>query len=98
MYIHLQCYSPPSLPLLPFPLPSPPSPPLLSFPSSSPPPPPPPSPSLLPCRGLLALWRYMRTEMGLNTDLIWEDIKDVVIRTIIRWEDEREAAIEYCVC
>lgn len=34
-------------------------------------------------RGLLALWQYMSTELGLNTDAIWDSIKDLVIKTII---------------
>ena len=35
--------------------------------------------------GLLALWRYMTLELGLNTECIWESIKDVVVQTIIRY-------------
>lgn len=34
-------------------------------------------------RGLLALWRYMRTELGIDPAPIWESIKDLVIKTII---------------
>ena len=36
--------------------------------------------------GLLALWRYMRTEMGVDTDAVWQSITDLVIKTII-WYD-----------
>ena len=36
------------------------------------------------CRGLLALWRYMRTEMGINTREIWESIQELIVKTIIR--------------
>ena len=35
--------------------------------------------------GLLALWRYMSSELCINTEAIWEAIKDVVIKTIIRY-------------
>lgn len=35
--------------------------------------------------GLLAFWRYMSSELGINTEAIWEAIKDVVIKTIIRY-------------
>ena len=34
--------------------------------------------------GLLALWQYMGTELGVNTEAVWDSIKDVVIKTIIR--------------
>ena len=34
--------------------------------------------------GLLALWRYMSLELGVNTADIWEAIKNVVVKTIIR--------------
>ena len=36
------------------------------------------------CRGLLALWEYMRNELGVDTDKVWESIKDLAIKTIIR--------------
>ena len=48
---------------------------------SRPLPSPTPSP---PHRGLLAFWEYMRTELHLDTDPIWESIQDLVIKTIIR--------------
>ena len=35
--------------------------------------------------GLLALWQYMSMELGVNTEAIWESIKDVVVKTIIRY-------------
>ena len=38
----------------------------------------------LPGRGLLALWQYMRHELGVNTEEVWEAIKDLIIKTIIR--------------
>ena len=38
------------------------------------------------CRGLLALWRYMESEMGMDPGPVWERIKDVVIKTIIRYD------------
>lgn len=39
----------------------------------------PPSP---PCRALKALWNYL-SQKGVNSDAIWEKIKDVVVKTII---------------
>lgn len=36
--------------------------------------------------GLLALWRYMRTHLGINTERVWDSIKDLVIKTIISSE------------
>ena len=33
--------------------------------------------------GLLALWKYMSMKLGINTETVWETIKDVVIKTII---------------
>ena len=35
-------------------------------------------------RGLLALWDYMKSELGVDTDAVWEQIKDLAIKTIIR--------------
>ena len=34
-------------------------------------------------RGLVALWQYMRNELGIETDPIWESVKDIVVKTII---------------
>ena len=36
--------------------------------------------------GLLALWRYMRTHLGVNTERVWDSIKDLIIKTIISSE------------
>ena len=36
--------------------------------------------------GLLALWRYMHSQLGINTDRVWDSIKDLVIKTIISSE------------
>jgi tubulin polyglutamylase TTLL4 len=36
--------------------------------------------------GLLALWEYMRNELGVDTDKVWESIKDLAIKTIISSE------------
>lgn len=36
------------------------------------------------CRALKALWQYLGAS-GVNTTLIWEKIKDIVIKTIIAW-------------
>ena len=36
--------------------------------------------------GLLALWRYMRSQLGINTDKVWDSIKDLVVKTIISSE------------
>ena len=35
-------------------------------------------------RGLRALWDYMKSELGVDTDAVWEQIKDLAIKTIIR--------------
>ena len=35
-------------------------------------------------RGLVALWDYMKSELGVDTDAVWEQIKDLAIKTIIR--------------
>ena len=36
--------------------------------------------------GLLALWRYMQTHLGIDTERVWDSIKDLVIKTIISSE------------
>jgi len=36
-------------------------------------------------RGLLALWQYMRNEMGINTEETWESIQELIVKTIIRY-------------
>ncbi len=33
--------------------------------------------------GLLALWRYMKTELGVDTDSVWQSITELVVKTII---------------
>lgn len=37
------------------------------------------------CVGLKALWIYLQKK-GINTDKIWDNIKDLVVKTII-WYD-----------
>ncbi len=34
--------------------------------------------------GLLALWGYMREELGVNTEEVWQSITELVVKTIIR--------------
>ena len=40
--------------------------------------------SLSHCRGLLALWRYMKEELGIDPVPVWDSIKDVVVKTAVR--------------
>lgn len=35
-------------------------------------------------RGLLALWEYMETQLGIDPTEVWSKIKDLVIKTILR--------------
>ena len=35
-------------------------------------------------RGLLALWEYMETQLGIDPTDVWSKIKDLVIKTILR--------------
>lgn len=40
------------------------------------------------CRGLKALWNYMKRQ-GVNTTQVWENIKDLVVKTIVWWVAQR---------
>ncbi len=33
--------------------------------------------------GLQALWRHMNTELGVDTDGVWQSITELVVKTII---------------
>ena len=35
-------------------------------------------------RGLLALWEYMQHHLKIDPDPVWADIKDLVVKTVIR--------------
>ena len=35
-------------------------------------------------RGLIALWEYMETQLGIDPSCVWNKIQDLVIKTMMR--------------
>ena len=40
-------------------------------------------------RALKALWGYLK-KYGINTTAIWENIKDIILKTVIRWDKDSQ--------